>query len=192
MLKNISVKTGILLVLAIFSIALSSLSLYAWASARSSDQGMRDLYNMAVLQVNPFLQYDKDKVEYLKMQNNSITEIQQQLEKYFDALYFCDVKLLNDVFHPDAVYINATDQPVLGLSMSEYFPIVASRISPASKQQLRQDKIISINMIHDQLAMVHVECVIQPKYFYDALTFVQKEGEWKIISKVFHYQLLED
>jgi methyl-accepting chemotaxis protein len=53
MLKNISVKTGILLVLAIFSIALSSLSLYAWASARSSDQGMRDLYNMAVLQVNP-------------------------------------------------------------------------------------------------------------------------------------------
>ena len=78
------------------------------------------------------------------MQNNSITEIQQQLEKYFDALYFCDVNLLNDVFHPDAVYINATDQPVLGLSMSEYFPIVASRISPASKQQLRQDKIISI------------------------------------------------
>ena len=47
-------------------------------------------------------------------------------------------------------------------------------------------------MIHDQLAMVHVECVIQPKYFYDALTFVQKQGEWKIISKVFHYQLLED
>ena len=145
-----------------------------------------------MLQVNPFLQYDKDKVEYLKMQNNSITEIQQQLEKYFDALYFCDVKLLNDVFHPDAVYINATDQPVLGLSMSEYFPIVASRISPASKQQLRQDKVISINMIHDQLAMVHVECVIQPKYLYDALKLKQKEGEWKIISKVFHYQLLGD
>ncbi|MBH2001130.1 MAG: nuclear transport factor 2 family protein [Moraxellaceae bacterium] len=126
------------------------------------------------------------------MQNNSITEIQQQLEKYFDALYFCDVKLLRDVFHPEAIYINATDQPVLGLSMSEYFPIVASRISPASKQQLRQDKIISINLIHKDLAMVHVECAIEPKYFYDALTLVQKQGEWKIISKVFHYQTLAD
>ena len=126
------------------------------------------------------------------MISKEIDQITLQLQKYFDALYFCDVKLLSDVFHPDAVYINATDQPVIRLSMVEYFPVVASRISPASKQQLRQDKIISINMIHDQLAMVHVECVIQPKYFYDALTFVQKEGEWKIISKVFHYQLLED
>jgi hypothetical protein len=33
---------------------------------------------------------------------------------------------------------------------------------------------------------------ISPKYFYDALTLVQKQGEWKIISKVFHYQLLAD
>lgn len=53
MLKNISVKTGILLILAIFSFALSSLSLYSWSSARSNDQGMQDLYRMAVLQVNP-------------------------------------------------------------------------------------------------------------------------------------------
>jgi methyl-accepting chemotaxis protein len=53
MFKNMSVKTGVLLLLAIFSFALSSLSLYAWSSARSSDQGMQDLYNMAVLQVNP-------------------------------------------------------------------------------------------------------------------------------------------
>lgn len=53
MLRNISVKTGILLILAIFSFALSSLSLYSWSSARSNDQGMQDLYRMAVLQVNP-------------------------------------------------------------------------------------------------------------------------------------------
>ena len=53
MLKHISVKTGILLILAIFSVALSSLSLFSWSGARSSDQGMRDLYATAVLQVNP-------------------------------------------------------------------------------------------------------------------------------------------
>lgn len=126
------------------------------------------------------------------MQNNSITKIQQQLEKYFDGLYFCDVDKLQGVFHFDATYINATDEPMLKLDMDTYFSIVEKRISPASQNQLRQDKIVSINLIHDQLVMVHVECVIEPKYFYDALTWVQKQGEWKIISKVFHYQLLAD
>lgn len=118
--------------------------------------------------------------------------IQQQLEKYFDGLYFCDVDKLQNVFHPNAIYINATDEPMLKLDMDTYFSIVEKRISPASQNQLRQDKVIAINLIHDQLAMVHVECVIEPKYFYDALTLVQKQGEWKIISKVFHYQLLAD
>ncbi|WP_151789223.1 nuclear transport factor 2 family protein [Acinetobacter seifertii] len=126
------------------------------------------------------------------MQNNAISEIKRQLEQYFDGLYFCDVQLLNNVFHPDAIYINVTEQPVLRLSMAEYFPIVASRISPASKQQTRQNKISSINLIHERLALVHVKCVIHPKYFYDALTFVFEDGKWKIISKVFHYQILAD
>lgn len=126
------------------------------------------------------------------MQNNLITKIQQQLEKYFDGLYFCDVDKLQDVFHSDATYINATDEPMLKLDMDSYFTIVEKRISPASQNQLRQDKIVSINLIHDQLAMVYVECVIEPKYFYDALTLVHKQGKWKIISKVFHYQLLAD
>jgi len=126
------------------------------------------------------------------MQNNPITEIQKQLEQYFDGLYFCDVQLLNNVFHPDAIYINVTEQPILRLSMAEYFPIVASRISPASMRQTRQDKISSINLIHEQLALVHVECVIHPKYFYDALTFALEDDQWRIISKVFHYQILAD
>lgn len=126
------------------------------------------------------------------MKNNSITEIQQQLEKYFDGLYFCDVNRLQDIFHPDAIYINATDDPIIKLDIDTYFSIVEKRISPASQNQLRQDKIISISLIHDQLAMVHVECAMQPKYFYDALTLVQKEAGWKIISKVFHYQTLVD
>lgn len=126
------------------------------------------------------------------MQNNPIAAIQKQLEQYFDGLYFCDVQLLSDVFHPDAIYINVNEQPVLRLSMAEYFPIVASRISPASKQQSRHDKISSINLINERLAMVHVECVIHPKYFYDALTFVLEDGKWRIIAKVFHYQILAD
>ena len=67
------------------------------------------------------------------MQNNPITKIQQQLEKYFDGLYFCDVDKLQDVFHSDATYINATDDPMLKSDMDTYFAIVEKRISPASQ-----------------------------------------------------------
>ena len=126
------------------------------------------------------------------MSQDRISCIQQQLQKYFDGLYLSDVALLKQVFHAEAVYLCVTEQPVLQLSMAEYFPIVEQRISPASKQQLRQDKIISINLLNDTMAMVHVQCAIAPKYFYDALTFVAVNGEWKIISKVFHYELIVD
>ena len=126
------------------------------------------------------------------MSSEVINRIELQLQKYFDGLYFSDVARLKAVFHEDAVYICATERPMLKLTMAEYFPIVEQRISPASKQQLRQDKIISINLLNDTMAMVHVQCAIAPKYFYDALTFVAVNGEWKIISKVFHYELVVD
>ncbi len=125
------------------------------------------------------------------MKKHAIFDIQQQIEKYFDALYFCDLALLKQVFHADAIYMNVTEQPILRLDMAEYFLIVESRTSPASKKQIRQDKVVSIHLIHDQLAIVHVECVIEPKYFYDALTFTLDHDQWKIISKVFSYQLLD-
>ncbi|EEH69508.1 nuclear transport factor 2 family protein [Acinetobacter haemolyticus] len=125
------------------------------------------------------------------MKKHAIFDIQQQIEKYFDALYFCDLALLKQVFHADAIYMNVTEQPILRLNMAEYFSIIESRNSPASKKQIRQDKVISIDLIHDQLAIVHVECVIEPKYFYDALTFTLDHDQWKIISKVFSYQLLD-
>lgn len=124
------------------------------------------------------------------MINNAILAIHSQLQQYFDALYFCDVNRLQQVFHPDAMYINATDHPLLQLEMASYFSIVEKRISPASQNALRQDKVISIHLIHERLAIVHVECAIQPKYFYDALTLIYEHQQWKIISKVFQYEML--
>ncbi|MEN5172511.1 nuclear transport factor 2 family protein [Acinetobacter higginsii] len=124
------------------------------------------------------------------MVNDVISAIHSQLHQYFDALYFCDVNRLQQVFHPDAIYINATDHPLLKLEMASYFSIVEKRISPASQNALRQDKVVSINLIYERLAIVHVECAIQPKYFYDALTLIYEHQQWKIISKVFQYEIL--
>jgi methyl-accepting chemotaxis protein len=53
MFNNVSLKNTIFAILLGFSAALVTLSLYGWNNARSSEQGMRDLYQLSALQVNP-------------------------------------------------------------------------------------------------------------------------------------------
>lgn len=117
------------------------------------------------------------------------------LQDYFDGLYHCDTKLLAKVFHPQARYACATDVPAGGelvhLGMDEYFPIVEKRVSPASRNEQRRDQVVSIEFAGPVTALARVHCAIGPKYFTDLLTFIFVEGRWQIISKVFHYDLME-
>lgn len=57
-------------------------------------------------------------------------EVRAVLAHYFDGLYHGDTGLLEQVFHPEAVYATATEGPLLRLTMPEYFPVVARREPP--------------------------------------------------------------
>ncbi|WP_440906116.1 nuclear transport factor 2 family protein [Catenovulum sp. SX2] len=115
--------------------------------------------------------------------------IKQVLQQYFDALYHSDVSLLKQVFHPQAKYITASSGELVNLSMPDYFAIVEQRISPASKQQIRTDQILQLDVISDCTALAKVKCSIPPKHFVDLLSLIKLDGRWQIISKVFHYQI---
>jgi 4-oxalocrotonate tautomerase len=114
--------------------------------------------------------------------------VTQALTTYFDGLYYSDTKRLRQVFHPRAIYACATDGKLLYLTMDEYFPIVDKRPSPASKNEARHDRIVSIEFAGPATAFARVECAIEPKHFTDFLTLVFVEGCWQIMSKVFHYE----
>lgn len=111
------------------------------------------------------------------------------LGAYFDGLYYCDIDRLGRVFHPQARYACATDGSLLHLGMDEYFPIVAARESPASRNEVRRDRIVSIQFAGPVTAFARVECAIGPKFFNDFLTLIKIDGRWQIIAKVFHYDL---
>ena len=66
------------------------------------------------------------------------------LMDYFDALYFSDMERLARVFHPQAQYVSVTDGSLLYRTMGEYFPIVESRQSPASRSEPRRDSSASL------------------------------------------------
>lgn len=108
------------------------------------------------------------------------------LETYFDGLYHADIARLGNAFHPNAIYATADETPLLYRTMDEYFPIVAKRESPASRDEPRRDVIESIEFAGENTAFARVRCSIGTKDFIDFLTFVRTDGAWRIMAKIFH------
>lgn len=115
--------------------------------------------------------------------------VSELLQLYFDGLYHSDSERLGRVFHPQARYVCATDPALVNLSMAEYFPVVDARPAPAASGQARRDRIVSIEFAGPRTAFARVHCAIGPKYFTDLLTLIRTEEGWRIIAKVFHYDL---
>lgn len=122
----------------------------------------------------------------------SFTAITAAMTDYFDGLYFGDTARLRRVFHPKAQYVCASDGSLTQLSIDAYFPIVDARPSPASRSEPRADRILSIEFAGPVTAFVRAECAIGPKRFTDFLSFIRLEDEWRIIAKVFHFDLVEE
>ena len=116
-------------------------------------------------------------------------EIGNVLSEYFDGLYHSDSARLARVFHPQATYVCATEGSLLQLGMAEYFRVVDKRPSPASRNEPRNDSIVSIEFAGPVTALARVHCSIGERFFTDLLSFVFLDGRWQIIAKVFHYDV---
>ena len=114
-------------------------------------------------------------------------EILAVLQTYFDGLYHSDTERLGRVFHPQAVYATATPGELLRLDMQHYLPVVDARPAPASRNEARTDRVVSIAFAGPVTAIATVQCSIGPRHFTDLLSLVRLDGEWRIIAKVFDY-----
>ena len=119
-----------------------------------------------------------------------VQEIHQILTMYFDALYFGDTKLFAKIFHPKARLFSATGDDFVEMSLDEYLALVAGRQSPADRGDRRADEILHISIPTSTTAHVRVRELFLPKHFTDELTFVVADGQWKIVSKVWHFELI--
>ncbi|AZV78669.1 nuclear transport factor 2 family protein [Parasedimentitalea marina] len=108
------------------------------------------------------------------------------LETYFDGLYHADTDRLSIAFHTKAIYATADEVPLLYRTMDEYFRVVETRESPASRAEPRRDRIDAIEFAGDNTAFARVRCSIGTRDFIDFLTLVRTNGTWRIIAKVFH------
>lgn len=114
-------------------------------------------------------------------------QVHAATQAYLDALYTGDVDGFRRVFHPQARLYSATDGALIELDVDAYMDIVANRPSPRDKGDERQDEVLALTVSSPTTAHARVRDVYLPKRFVDELTFVLLEGEWRIVSKVWHY-----
>ena len=118
----------------------------------------------------------------------AFAEVQQLLQRYFDLLYTCDMRLFDEVFHPCALYATADETPLLHRDMATYRDVLTRRERGAVRGDSRHDIIDAIEFAGDNTAFARVRCSIGPRHFVDLLSLVRSNGRWQIISKIFHIQ----
>ena len=116
-------------------------------------------------------------------------QIEAQMQLYFDGLYHGDIARLARVFAAEARYVCATGGEVINLGMADYLSLVARRESPAARSEPRRDKVVSIALAGEKTALVTAHCAIGERYFTDFLSFIRIAEGWRIVAKVFHYEI---
>ncbi len=122
----------------------------------------------------------------------AIADVTELVQRYFDGFYNGDVAKLKTVFHPACHLMSATDGSLVNDDMDAVYTRVANRTAPAANNEVNRDRIISIDLANPELALAKVQIAIGAKLFTDYLNCIKLDGEWKIISKVFTYDLMEE
>jgi len=122
----------------------------------------------------------------LNSKSGIIVEIEKVIRTYFDLLYKGDKDLIETVFLQEANVYSLSNGEIVKIDMDGFRKRIAERKSPESIGEIRDDKIILIDISSPTTAMVKVKCNILHNNYIDYLSLFKVSGKWKIISKVFH------
>jgi hypothetical protein len=117
------------------------------------------------------------------------TEVRAVIADYFEALYHGDVTKFRQVLHPLVRLTSATDGVLINLDLETYMGMVAGRPSPASRNDPRDEGILSIEVSSSTTAHARLKDMYMPKRFVNEITFIKIDGRWQVIAKVWHFSL---
>ena len=122
------------------------------------------------------------------MTNVPLPGLVEAVQLYFDSLYYCDTDMLNAVFHASSSLFDADDGELFVESIESFSADVGGRTSPASKNQDREDEILSIDFLSPVSATVKIRLRAHENVFVDHLGFVKTTNGWQIVSKMWHLE----
>lgn len=109
---------------------------------------------------------------------------------YFDALYNGDTALFARIFHPDAMLWCAAGGNYTSLTLPAYLTIVSGREAPAARGDRREEAILSLSISTATTAHLRVSELFLPKRFTDDLILLKQDGAWRIVAKVWDFELV--
>ncbi|MAH84993.1 MAG: hypothetical protein CBB68_11980 [Rhodospirillaceae bacterium TMED8] len=118
--------------------------------------------------------------------SDSLIQINQLLQNYFELLYHGNVDLIPICFYDDGRVVNLDGEEMISIDMAGFYARISNRKPPAAIKEDRNDIICMIDQFSPTTALAKVEVTINGDRFYDYLTLIRRAGSWKIISKVFH------
>jgi len=121
-------------------------------------------------------------------EEKATAELRQAVQTYFDALYYCDTKKLNAVFHKDASLFDVDEGKVFVEPIASFSKDVGGRTSPASAKQKPEAEILMIDWLSSACATVKIRIRAHKNVFVDHLGFVHGENGWQIVSKIWHLE----
>lgn len=117
-------------------------------------------------------------------------EIAAALADYFDGWYEADADRLARVLHPSCHLFCVIDGALDDDDREKVLESVRRRESPASRGEVRRDRIVAIDVSSPVTALAKVELAIGRKLFTDYLSLLRLDGSWQVISKTFSWALL--
>lgn len=110
------------------------------------------------------------------------------VDAYFRGLYYCDVLLLDTLFHPASSLFDVDEGTVTVDPYPAWREVVANRASPASVDQERHEEVVNVDWLSEKAAVVHVRLRVLDAIFVDQLSFVDGPDGWQIVAKVWHLE----
>ena len=115
-------------------------------------------------------------------------KIEQGVQLYFDSMYESDPAKVREAFYPNAMITGYIGKGLAEMSVDDFASFVESQQpSPKDKGEEVLLEILSCEMA-GSTACVRVRDGYIGNIYLDTLSFLKKDGEWKIYNKLFHIE----
>ena len=115
-----------------------------------------------------------------------IVAITEVVERYYQALYVCDVEEVKSIFDPSAHIRGYYEGELINQSLLQYLRLLSTLSTPEMIGESVDAKILSINVI-DKTAIIQTQYAFESLKYVDFLSLLKINGQWQIVGKLFHH-----
>jgi len=114
-----------------------------------------------------------------------VNEIHHFLKDYFDVLQNQNMDLFDQVFHKDCVLYSSQNGQTIVRPYLVYRQMVQGRASPESVNAPRDDSILMVDVLSDEMALAKVQLRLFDNIMQDYLNLMKINGKWTVVAKHF-------